>query len=133
MSTSSNPSEMPETLDRNTRLAYERTRLAYERTMQAWIRTATSLITFGFGIYKLVDVFDPNQEHRVGPHELGIFLVCTGLLALAIATVQHRKEIRVLGAEYGATQRSLSVFFAAVVALIGIFALILMFLRPASN
>jgi uncharacterized membrane protein YidH (DUF202 family) len=34
------------------RLALERTRVAYDRTMMAWIRTATSLITFGFGIYK---------------------------------------------------------------------------------
>jgi uncharacterized membrane protein YidH (DUF202 family) len=35
-----------------TRLALERTRVAYDRTMMAWIRTATSLITFGFGVYK---------------------------------------------------------------------------------
>ena len=35
-----------------TRLAVERTRLAYERTLMAWTRTATSLISFGFTIYK---------------------------------------------------------------------------------
>ena len=38
--------------DTGTRLAIDRTRLAYERTMMAWIRTATSLITFGFSVYK---------------------------------------------------------------------------------
>ena len=30
----------------------DRTRLAYERTLMAWVRTATSLISFGFTIYK---------------------------------------------------------------------------------
>jgi len=35
-----------------TRLAVDRTRLAFERTMMAWVRTATSLITFGFTVYK---------------------------------------------------------------------------------
>jgi uncharacterized membrane protein YidH (DUF202 family) len=39
-------------LDTATTLAFERTRIAYERTMMAWIRTATSLITFGFAVYK---------------------------------------------------------------------------------
>jgi putative membrane protein len=42
--------------DKNTRLGVERTRLAYERTMMAWVRTATSLITFGFSIYKFFQI-----------------------------------------------------------------------------
>jgi putative membrane protein len=39
-------------LNISTRLAFDRTRLAHDRTMMAWVRTATSLITFGFAIYK---------------------------------------------------------------------------------
>jgi putative membrane protein len=35
-----------------TKLAVERTRLAYERTLMAWVRTATSLISFGFTLFK---------------------------------------------------------------------------------
>jgi uncharacterized membrane protein YidH (DUF202 family) len=35
-----------------TELAVERTWLAYERTLMAWVRTATSMISFGFSIYK---------------------------------------------------------------------------------
>ena len=35
-----------------TRLAVERTRLAHERTLMAWVRTATSLISFGFTLFK---------------------------------------------------------------------------------
>ena len=43
-------------LDSSTQLAVDRTRLAYERTLMAWIRTATSLITFGFTIYKFFEI-----------------------------------------------------------------------------
>lgn len=39
-----------------THLAVGRTRLAYERTMMAWVRTATSLIIFGFSIYKFFQI-----------------------------------------------------------------------------
>ena len=39
-------------LDTGTRLALDRTHLAHERTLMAWVRTATSLISFGFTIYK---------------------------------------------------------------------------------
>ena len=42
-------------LDAGTRLAVERTRLAHERTLMAWVRTATSLISFGFTIYKFFE------------------------------------------------------------------------------
>ena len=45
------------TLDASTKLAYDRTRLAYERTLMAWVRTGTSLITFGFTIYKFFEEF----------------------------------------------------------------------------
>ena len=41
-----------EELPLTTRLALERTRGAYERTLMAWVRTGTSLITFGFAVYK---------------------------------------------------------------------------------
>jgi putative membrane protein len=43
-------------LDVSTTLAFERTRVAYERTMLGWVRTATSLITFGFTIYKYFQI-----------------------------------------------------------------------------
>ncbi|MDR3557688.1 MAG: DUF202 domain-containing protein [Syntrophobacteraceae bacterium] len=33
-------------------LALERTILAHERTLMGWVRTSTSLITFGFTLYK---------------------------------------------------------------------------------
>ena len=39
--------------DDRTDLAVERTLMALDRTLMAWVRTATSLISFGFTIYKL--------------------------------------------------------------------------------
>ena len=53
-------------LDNSTRLAVDRTRLAHERTLMAWVRTATSLISFGFTIYKFFQ-FELSKEevHRV--------------------------------------------------------------------
>jgi len=62
--------EQPIAVDTSTRLAYDRTRLAYENTMMAWVRTATSLITFGFSVYKFFQ-FDIKRGQEfsgmVGP------------------------------------------------------------------
>jgi putative membrane protein len=115
-------------MDRTTSLAYDRTWLAYERTMQAWTRTAMSLITFGFTVYKLVDVVTPEsgRKHLAGPHQFGIALVCIGFLALAMATLEYRQSINVLRKEYGKSPRSQSVFFAGVIALLGLFAIVSM-------
>jgi len=57
-------------LDLSTKLAVDRTRASYERTMMSWIRTATSMITFGFSVYKFFQLETPGSrpEHRlVGP------------------------------------------------------------------
>lgn len=120
-------------MDKTTRLAYDRTWLAYERTLQAWIRTAVSLITFGFSVYRLVDIIDRNpadSEYLKGPHIFGFILVGIGLFALTIATVQYRQCIHFLRKEYGQSPRSTAVFFAALVAALGIFALISMIFSP---
>lgn len=119
-------------LDKTTRLAYDRTWLAYERTMQAWIRTAASLITFGFSVYKLIDIVAPpsSRQRLLGPREFGTALVCIGLAALVFAAIDSRRSIRLLRQEYGQSPRSMSVFFGALVALLGIFALVVMFAVP---
>jgi hypothetical protein len=48
-------------LDSSTALALERTRLAHERRLMAWVRTATSLISFGFTIYKAFEYLRQRQ------------------------------------------------------------------------
>lgn len=119
-------------MDKTTQLAYDRTWLSYERTMQAWVRTAISCITFGFAVYKLADIVaeESHQPHRLaGPHEVGTALVCISFVALAMATVEYRQSIRVLRLEYGQSPRSTSVWFAGIIAMLGIFALLSMFFK----
>ena len=84
-------------LDDSTELAFERTRNSYENTMMSWIRTATSLITFGFSIYKFFQIEAPSekqQNYLIGPREFAIALVSIGLFSLLLATLENRQNIR---------------------------------------
>ena len=120
------------TLDTSTRLAFERTRVAYERTMMAWIKTATSLITFGFAVYKFFQLEVPSgraENRLIGPREFALVLVSIGLLSLLLATIEHRQNIRELGAQYASNRRSLAVLAAALIAVLGIVALLGMIFR----
>ena len=119
-------------LDDSTRLAFDRTRVAYERTMMSWIRTATSLITFGFSIYKFFQIEAPSheQQHRlIGPRQFAFMLVSIGLVSLVLATLEHRQNLRALGARYAGKQRSLTVVVAGLISLLGILALVAMIFR----
>src|SRR5882762_10950925 len=85
-------------LPNSNRLALDRTRLAYERTLLAWIRTATSMITFGFTIYKFFQYMVEKGlgEHRdrlIGPRGYGLFLIGLGLFTLLLATISHRRAL----------------------------------------
>ena len=53
--------------DDRTALALDRTRLAHERTLMAWARTATSLISFGFTIYKFFQGLERHGERIATP------------------------------------------------------------------
>ncbi len=119
-------------LDDSTRLAFDRTRAAYERTMMSWIRTATSLITFGFSIYKFFQIETPPagmQNRLIGPREFALMLVSIGLVSLLLATLEHRQNIRALGAQHAGKRRSLAVLVAAALLFLGVIALTAMILR----
>jgi putative membrane protein len=119
-------------LDRSTELAFERTRVAYERTMMAWIRTATSLITFGFTIYKFFQLEGPGRAQQgrlIGARGFAFILVSTGLVSLLLATIEHRQNIRTLRALYAGQRRSLAVMLAALISILGILALLTMIFR----
>jgi putative membrane protein len=84
--------------DRSTILAYDRTRLAYQRTMLSWMRTGTSLITFGVAIYNFHQFTSGDQpgNRLIGPHEFGLIMVGIGLVALLLAMLEYRRDIRTL-------------------------------------
>jgi putative membrane protein len=119
-------------LDTATKLAFDRTRVAYERTMMAWIRTATSLITFGFSVYKFFQIEAPaggQQKRLIGPRGFAFALVSIGLLSLILATLEYRQNIRTLGAQYARNQRSLAMLVAALMSMLGLLALLAMIFR----
>jgi putative membrane protein len=119
----------PKELSDSTTLAVERTRLAAERTMMAWVRTATSLITFGFSVYKFFDIehaaTEPAPHRLIGPREFAIILILIGLLSLVFSTVQQRQNMQLLRARYHGVQiqYSLAVILAGLISLLGLFCL----------
>lgn len=118
----------PPALDSGTRLAVDRTRLAYERTMMAWVRTATSLISFGFTIYKFFELdlrtaASGATTSKVGPREFALLMITIGLVALTLAGVQHYQSLRSMRESYGTLPRSVAGPVAALIGLLGLFAL----------
>ncbi len=114
-------------LDNSTILAFDRTRAAYERTMMA-----TSLITFGFTIYKFFQIEEPpagRPNRLIGPRGFAFALVSIGLCSLILATLEHRQNIRTLGAHYAGKRRSLAVLVAALISVLGILALVVIIFR----
>jgi putative membrane protein len=119
-------------LDTATALAFERTRIAYERTMMAWIRTATSLITFGFSVYKFFqfEMKDaPAGPMLIGPRGFGLGLIVIGLLSLLSGTVEHGRDLRALRRQYVGMPRSMSSMVAVVVGALGLWALVAVIVR----
>ncbi len=118
--------------DANTRLAVQRTRLAYERTLMAWIRTCTSLIAFGFTIYQIFRYLATSERLRapfVSPQVVGVAMILVGLIALVLAWIQHRRDMKALQAEFGVLPFSMAGMMAALIAGLGVVALIAVTLR----
>ncbi len=113
--------------DTATRLALDRTRLAAERTLMAWIRTSTSLIAFGFTIFKFFQYL-ATEEHRhraiLSSWAVGMVMIVIGLAALTLAWFQHRQEMRSLRADGAHMPYSLAGVMAGLIAVLGLFALV---------
>ena len=106
-------------------LALERTYLAHERTLMAWTRTATSLITFGFTLYKFFEYMHPNGEtFRSGqilePRTFGMMMIGIGVSTLVIASFQHKLQMQRLKAHYPDAPYSLAFFLSSLIAFLGI-------------
>jgi putative membrane protein len=82
-------------------LAKERNRAAAERTLMAWVRTCLSLISFGFGIDKIIGAinrsrFDESAHAPLSVRIVAIGFVLIGILAMGAATVQHQRILRLI-------------------------------------
>ena len=116
-----------------TLLAVERTRLAYDRTLIAWVRTATSLITFGFAVYKYFQLERKGgapSDQLIGPREFALMMVSIGLISLLLATLEHRKDLQALRKQYPCVPpRTLARVVAALISILGIVALATVIMR----
>jgi putative membrane protein len=110
-----------------TTLAVDRTRLAYDRTLLAWVRTATSLITFGFTIYKFFEFesarAEPRPERLIGPRQFAFLMIAIGIVSLLLATLEHRRDLKALRAQDPGEHRTLAGIIAGLVSLLGLVAL----------
>ncbi|MFZ2448771.1 MAG: DUF202 domain-containing protein [Syntrophobacteraceae bacterium] len=106
-------------------LAKERNREAAERTLLAWLRTCLSFISFGFGIYKIVQTLtgEGSQQHYA-TFILALFFILLGSFAMIAATAQHIRTIRILNEEPNPymPKSSLAVAVSLALILIGLFA-----------
>jgi putative membrane protein len=120
-------------------LAKERNRAAAERTLMAWIRTCLALISFGFGLDKVISairssVLGPNAHAQLSVRLVAMAFVLTGVLAMLAATHQHRRVLRRLRLEVFTYREEPSIALATSLALslIGVVALLLLLLGALS-
>src|SRR5262245_43847474 len=119
---------MTDAIPASTRLALDRTRLAYERTLMAWVRTATSLISFGFTIFKFFQFLREDRPEKptsiLGPGGFAVLMIAIGLTALLLATIEHRRHMNTLRTSYGPMPLSLAAVVAALIGVLGVLGLI---------
>lgn len=117
-----------------TMLAVDRTCLAHDRTLMAWVRTATSLISFGFTMYKFFQYLREEQgvvqSGAIGPREFALLMIGIGIAALLLATVGHYRNMRALRDRYGTlVPFSGSAVLAALVGVLGLVLFVAVLLR----
>ena len=116
-----------------TELAKTRNRAAAERTTLAWIRTALALISFGFGLDKIISAIreaggEANPSDDVGVQLMSMAFIGVGIFTLLIAMRQHKRElIRLRSDPYlYRDEPSLSIATATAVLVIGVIAFLLL-------
>ena len=110
-------------------MAADRTWMAHERTLMAWVRTATSMISFGFTIYKFFEGRPPNPHAILTSRDFAILMIGFGLIALMLATIQHAIEIRPIAGLTASKRRSIALVLAILLAVLGTIALVSAVLR----
>ena len=115
--------------DVSVRFSFERTLLSHERTQMAWVRTATSLITFGFTIYKFFQFevgasVRPRTHQVIGPREFAMVMIAIGLIALILATIQNQQYRQRLRKHHLKVPLSLSSVVGALISFLGLLAML---------
>ena len=127
----------PQTTNDATRLALSRTILAHDRTLMAWVRTSTSMISFGFTIYKFFQFAQNDRSAQHGetllePRGVALVMILIGVGGLVLATIDYRHQMDVLRRDYeayGPLRGSIVLPVATMVAGLGVLGFVLVFLR----
>lgn len=105
-------------------LAIDRTLMAAERTLMAWVRTALSMISFGFGIYKFIQVLQQESTatflRSQAPRNVGLAFTGIGTVALAVASIQYLQQSKRLNPRKAHPGWDLALVVACVIALLGV-------------
>ncbi|MGK7944778.1 MAG: YidH family protein [Microcystaceae cyanobacterium] len=106
----------------NTELARERNRAAAERTLMAWIRTCLALISFGFGLDRIVAAIAKNNQETLDPIHLsrllGLSFIALGTIAMLLAAIEHRYILKRIIRDDYLYQTRISLSFAVSLALV---------------
>jgi len=105
-------------------LATDRTLMAAERTLMAWVRTALWMISFGFGIYKFIQILQEESTatflRTQAPRNVGLAFTGIGTAALVVASVQYLQHSRRLRPGQAHPRWDLALAVAWVIALLGL-------------
>jgi putative membrane protein len=109
-------------------MAAERTMLALERTLLAMIRTATTLLTFGFSIIKLLEEkVHQGTRHPlldiISPKWVGMTMIFAGFIGLLLSTIHYINLMKKMGYYSRKTWVSSSMIIAYVILLLDFFTL----------
>lgn len=127
----------PRKSDDSTSLAISRTILAHDRTLMAWVRTSTSMISFGFTMYKFFQYLrsgpaPQDAERLLGPRGVALVMIGIGVGALVLATLDYRQQLAILRERYpayGPYRASIALAVASMVAGLGVLGFVLVALR----
>ena len=115
-------------LDSVTRLAIDRTRLGL-RAHHDGVDQDRCLAHLVW-LHDIRDSFSteikgtPPDQHWIGPRGFALVMISTALVSLAMAGIQHHESLRLVKQEYGTIPRSVAGPVAALVAFLGVCALI---------
>ena len=106
----------------------------------AWIRTSLSLISFGFGLDKIIGAINRSRLQGSSHADLSVRLlamgfVVTGIVALAAATRQHHRDLRYIRRDdyVYEPEASIATGTAAALMVIGVITLVILITGTSSR
>ena len=88
--------------------------------MMAWVRTGTSLITFGFSVYKFFQFEMAGKDSNgpfIGARGFALVLIGIGLVVICCSgTIEHRRDLRSMRQDYPGMPTSMSTVVALLMA-----------------